>query len=166
MTSLNFGAVACKLYFVQLRGICNQGFLLQEKLTQSEGSLEEVKCFLWFATRTIGVSVVLLSSSSVKALCSVINGLKEILEGFHGVITGQYRREHKRALSNCEDFLCSLTMQVKLVPMQLSSHLVELWCFELIVVLFFIFIFQQPMPLPFPTLVLQDFQGSNHRIPG
>lgn len=163
MASLNFGAVACKLYFVQLTGICNQGFVLQEKLTQSKDSLEEVKCFLWFASRTTGMSVAVLSSS-VKALCSVINGLKEILEALRGVITGQYRREHKPALSNTEDFLCSLTIQFKLVSMQLRSHLAELRCFKLIVVLFFIF--KQPMPLPFPALVLQDFQGSNHRIPG
>lgn len=73
---------------------------------QSKDSLEEVKCFLWFASRTINMSIVVLSSS-VKALCSVINGLKETLEGFHGIVTGQYRSEQKPALPNSDSFLCS-----------------------------------------------------------
>lgn len=73
---------------------------------QSKDSLEEVKCCFWFASRTINVSVAVLSSS-VKALCSVINGLKETLEGFHGIITGQYRREQNPPLSYSENFLCS-----------------------------------------------------------
>lgn len=68
---------------------------------QSEGYQEEVKFLLWFASRTIKVL-----SSSIKDLFNVLHGLKETLGGFHGIITGQYRREQNPALSNSENFLC------------------------------------------------------------
>lgn len=54
------------------------------------------------ASTTTKVSLVLFSS--IKALFSIKNGLREAMKCFHSAFTGKYIKEQNTVLSNSENF--------------------------------------------------------------